>query len=307
MLSLGGAWLITAANTTAGPTEPDSKTSAPPVAPAQNTYPDAFKADASYVFSSPIRFAEKRIGKGNEVHGEVRYSRRIPITGNWYFHFGIDYEQFDFGGSKSGAPGPLPGCLQDLNAPIGIAYLVNNQIGFLAQVRPGVYFEHRIDSGAFDIPVEIGGVIPIKNGKLYLTYGIGTSNLRHYPVIPNLGVVWLINDKWRLMGVAPEPRLIYTYNDRLSLWLGGEVLIQSFKTDRNDFAPVGQGKTTSGSVVDYTEARAGLGFSYTPWKDWDLNVAGGYALEREFDFWRAKKCYTADPAPFVRAQLKVAF
>ena len=302
---MGCAWLFTTAFVTAGPIIPAGKSIVAPSSEAEETQLDVFSFDTSYVFDSPIKFNHRRIAAGDEVHSDLHFLHRIPIRGNWYFQVGIDYERFDFGGGQAG---PLPGTLQNLNAPIGVVYLVQNQIGFLAQIRPGVYFEHHIDTGAFDIPVEIGGALPLKKDKLFLVYGIGTSILREWPVIPTVGLVWIINDKWRLFGVAPEPRLEYSYNNHLTLWVGGELLVESFKTDPNAFALAPrQRSTTGGSVVDYTEYRVGLGATYTPVNYWDINVAAGYSLERTFDFWRADKSYTADPAPYVRVQLKASF
>ena len=266
---------------------------------------DEVNADVSYVLTSPIKFTHKRVTAGDEVYSEFRYLRRVPIKGNWFFQAGVEYERFDFGGGNAG---PLPGGLQDINLPIGIVYMVQNHTGFLAQIRPGFWFEHRIDTGAFDIPIEIGGVYPLQKDKLFLAYGVGTSILREWPVLPTLGLVWIIDDHWKLFGVAPEPKLVYTCNDRFSVWLGGELFLEAFSTDRNNFALTTQrGHTTSGSVCEYSEYRVGLGATYSPVKYWDINFAAGYSFDRSFDFWRADKSYTADPAPFVRLQMKASF
>ena len=305
LFALGCTWLIVVGTATAGLAPSTGKSVAAPTKPTEANQLDVLECDGSYVFTSPIKFAHERLAAGDEVHSEFRYLRRFPIRGNWYLQAGIDYESFEFGGST--AAGPLPGALQTVNAPIGIVYLVGNEIGFLAQVRPGVNFEHHVDRGAFDIPVEVGSDWPIIKDKLYLSYGLATSILREYPVLPHLGLVWLINKKWTLYGVAPEPRLMYTCSDRLTVWAGGEVLAQSFKTDPTNavFAP--NDRSTSGSVVDYTEIRAGVGATFTPVDNWDINFAAGYAVEREFNFYRANKCYSADPAPYVRVQLKASF
>jgi len=304
LLVLACVWFLAVSAAAASAVGSAGKSVVAPV-PETQTQLDEVTFDTSYVFTSPIEFTDKRIAAGDEAHSEFRYLRRIPIAGNWYFQMGVDYERFDFGGST--ASSPLPGCLQDLNAPIGIAYILNKEIGFLAQVKPGVFFEHRIDSGAFDIPVEIGGVLPIQEKKLYLVYGIGSSILRQYPVLPDLGVVWLIDDKWTLFGYAPEPKLVYSWSDQLSLWVGGELLMESFKTDPNTFPTAPNTKSSSGSVLDYTEIRAGLGATYTLTKYCDINFAAGYSVERDFDFYRVRKCYEADPAPYVRLQVKASF
>ena len=308
ILISGCAWFCALTAALAGAGSTAAKSLVAPTPTDQTTQLDVLTMDASYVFSSPIKFAHQRVGTGDEVHTRFQYLRRVPLSGNWFFQAGVNYERFDFGGSSTGAPGPLPGGLQELSAPIGITYLVNNEIGFLAQMRPGVYFEHNINSGAFDVPIELGGIYPIEDKKLYLVYGLTTSFLREYPVLPELGLVWLINPNMKLLGVLPEPKFIYTCSDRFAWWVGGELLMESYKTDNNtNVVFSGNDKTTSGSVVDYTEYRVGLGATYTPVKGWDFNVAAGYALDRSFSFYRADKTYHADPAPFVRLELKASF
>lgn len=276
------------------------------VNPTEPVSLDVLTLDESYDFSSPIRFASKKVGNGDELHSSFDYLRRFQIKGSWYFQTGITYERFDFGGHINSPTGTLPDTLQTANMPIGIAYLVEDRAGFLFQVRPGVNFEHNVNSGCFDIPVEIGGYIPIKKDKFYIVYGLGTSILREYPAIPTVGILWVINDDFQLYGYAPEPKLVYNVKDNLTVWIGGEVLQSSFKTDSAS-APASGGSSINGTVVDYTEYRAGLGVTYTPIKHWDINFVAGYSLERDFDFYRANKDYTADPAPYLRFQLNGQF
>jgi len=275
------------------------------VNPTEPVSLDELTLDESYVFSSPIQFAGKKVGNGDELHSSFDYLRRFPIKGSWYFQTGITYERFDFGGRISSPMGTLPDTLQTANIPIGVAYIVEDRAGFLLQVRPGVNFEHDVNTGGFDIPVEIGGYIPIKKDKFYIVYGLGTSILRQYPAIPTVGILWVINDDLQLYGYAPEPKLVYNVRDNLTVWIGGEVLEGSFRTDSGS-APA-SGKSINGTVVDYSEYRAGLGVTYTPVENWDINFAAGYTLERDFDFYRAHKEYAADPAPYVRFQLNAQF
>ena len=301
-------WLCAASLALAGVGSTAAKSVVAPTPAGDVNQLDVINLDTSYTFTSSIKFASQRIGSGDEVHSAFEYLRRVPIRGNWYFQMGVHYERFDFGNSTTGAAGALPGALQEISAPIGVVYLVQNEIGFLAQIRPGVFFEHNIDLGAVDIPFELGGVYPIKDKKFYLVYGLSTTALREYPVLPDLGFVWLISPKMRLVAAAPDPRFTYTCSDRFSWWVGGELLTGTYKTDTNTnalFAPNDQ--TTSGSVVEYTEIRAAIGATYSPIDNWDLNVAAGYSLQREFTYYRANKSYTADPAPFVRIEMKASF
>jgi hypothetical protein len=298
LLGLGCAWLLASASANAGPAT-DKNTVEQAAPPSLDT----LTLDESYVFPSPVKFGNYNLGAQSENHALIDYTRRIQLNGAWYLTMGVHYEAFDFGGSNP--PAVLPGSLQDIDIPLGISYMVDDHEGFEARIHPGVYFEHHIDSGAFDIPFDLGTYIPLKKDKLYWVVGLGTSILRQYPVIPTVGIIWVINKDWQLMAYLPEPKLVYHVSEDLTTWVGGEVIGESFKTDSNNFSPAGQ--TTSGSVVDYTEVRAGIGMTYTPLKHWDINLAAGYSVVRDFDFYRANKAFEADPAPYARLQLSGAF
>ena len=61
------------------------------------------------------------------------------------------------------------------------------------------------------------------------------------------------------------------------------------------------------AVVEYSEYRVSGQITYSHWKPFDLVLNAGYALEREFDYFRADRSYKADPAPFVRLELDAEF
>lgn len=299
LLALGCGCLIASPSAIAG-TATDKEMAEQAAPPSLDT----LTLDESYDFATPIKFGNFNTGAQSETRSLVEYIRRVEINGPWYLELGVHYERFDFGGSN---PSPaLPGDLQNIYMPIGISYMVDDHAGFQAHINPGVFFEHQVNSGAFDIPIDMGTYIPLKKDKLYWVIGLGTSILREYPVIPTAGLIWIINDDWQLLGYLPEPKLVYQLSKGLTTWIGGEVIGESFKTDSNNFAIPG-GKTTSGSVVDFTEVRTGIGMTYTPVKRWDISIVAGYSVYREFDYYRAYKAYEADPAPYARLQLSGAF
>ena len=123
-------------------------------------------------------------------------------------------------------------------------------------------------------------------------------------MIPVAGLVWIPCDKVRLMGVPPEPRLIYSPTDKLDLWVGGEFAGGSFRTDhQNDIVPA----KLSGAVVDYYDYRAGVGLTYSPNDRIDLDLGGGCSVQRAFNFERADQFFRTDPAPYVRFEFKAKF
>lgn len=260
---------------------------------------NVFATDDSAVFSSG--FNHKGIESGNAQHSNFDFTRRFPFTdenGHWFCQAGVSMDRFDFGGSRRG---PLPSTLQTFNIPVGIVNITQAHIGFIAQLRPGFYFEHDLSEGAFDVPLEIGGYWPLMNEKLYAAWGMRAGLLQQHGVFPTAGLIWVITPTVILYGVLPEPRLEYTASDRLLLWAGSEFTGGSYKMDSDG------GDRFSGTVVEYYEIRVGAGATLVALKGWSLKVAAGYALERKFDFYRANESYVADPAPYIRIQTSVEF
>ena len=137
---------------------------------------------------------------------------------------------------------------------------------------------------------------------LYLFAGLNASFLRgKFPVIPLAGLIWEPNDKWKVLGILPEPRVIYSPNDKIDFWAGGQLTGGSFRTDRdNTIVPT----KLNGAEVDYSEYRVGGGFIYSPCNNVSIDLGGGYAIRREFDFHRADIRYKADGAPYLRLEFK---
>ena len=283
-----GAMLLAAAVALAG--------SAPPEEPVPL---NVVATDESAVFSSG--FNHRGIGRGDAWHSSLDVTRRIPLAGpegHWFLQAGLSGERFDFGGSDRG---PLPSTLQTFNVPFGLVNITQAHIGFIAQLRPGFYFEHELSRGAFDVPLEIGGYWPLINEKLYAAWGLRAALLQPHGVFPAAGLIWVINPTLILHGVLPEPRIEYTVSEKLALWAGGEFTGGTFKMDS------GTGGRFSGTVVQYCEIRAGAGATLVPAKGWCVKLAAGYACERKFDFYRADQSYVADPAPYVRLQASAEF
>ena len=57
----------------------------------------------------------------------------------------------------------------------------------------------------------------------------------------------------------------------------------------------------------YSEYRVGGGFIYSPCENVSIDLGGGYAIQRQFDFHRADVKYEADGAPYLRLEFKAKF
>lgn len=261
---------------------------------------DTFKTESAYVFSSDLNHGGS-YGEQAEIQNELEYGHRVQLSGNLYLHLGVSYDRFDFGSTSA----PVPNHLQALAGVFGVDYMHGSDVGAFFQIRPGFYTENDFGYNSFDCPITLGRIFVVKQDKFYLFAGAYASFLRGgIPVLPLAGVIWIINDNVRLMGVLPEPKLIYTPTDKLQLYVGGEITGGSYRTDPNDtLVP----HKLSGAQVDFSDYRAGVGASYAFCKALSVDLGAGYSIERQFAYHRAGENYRTDPSPFIRLELKASF
>ena len=241
---------------------------------------DLIEWESSYVFESDLHRGGS-LGDQSELLNSFSYGHRFLLNGHLYLHLGVSYYRFDFGSTAA----PVPEHLQGVAGTIGIDYMHNNDVGAFIQVKPGFYTEDDFGSSSFDAPITLGRIFVLQPEKLYVFLGANASFLRgRFPVIPLAGVIWLPNDHWRLMGILPEPRLVYSPCDKWDFWVGGQLTGGSFRTDRDDtIVP----HKLSNAQVDYADYRVGGGLIYSPRDGITIDLGGGYAIERSFDFYRA--------------------
>ena len=261
---------------------------------------DIIEIESSYVFESDLH-RNGSFGEQSAIQNSFGYGHRFLLSGHLYLHLGIAYDRFDFG--STGAP--VPDHLQSVAAVIGVDYMHNDDVGAFIQVKPGIYTQDDFDSAAFDAPITLGRIWVLQDDHLYLFTGVNAAFLRgRFPVIPLAGLIWMPNDQWKVVGMLPEPRVIYSPNDKWDFWAGGELTGGSFRTDRNNAIVPAR---LNGAQVDYSEYRVGGGLIYSPCNNVSLDLGGGYAIRREFDFHRADVKYKADGAPYLRVEFKAKF
>jgi hypothetical protein len=260
---------------------------------------DTARIDVEQTFQSDFKGGhgfnpnEKSNNNTNTWHYEVQFDRRIPLNDEWYLRLGVYGTRYDFGNNRSVAPNTLNGyagviALDFFNA--------EGERGFYIESRPGMYFAHDLDSGAFDAPTDVVLAYPLSN-KVYLIGGVTVGLLREYPVLPIGGVLWHINDKWDLRAYLPEPKLVYKISDKLEVWGGGEFTGGAFRNDtRSDIGA----KELSGTPVEYYEIRGGGGLRLAAWQHFTVDFAAGWTFVRKFDFYRADVTQETNGAPYVK-------
>ena len=261
---------------------------------------DVIELETGYVFESDLHRGTS-FGEQSAIQNSFTYGHRFFLSGHLYLHLGVAYDRFDFSGSSA----PVPDHLQSVAAIIGVDYMHNDDVGAFIQVRPGIYTQDDFDGAAFDAPITLGRIFVLQEDHLYMFVGLNAAFLRgRFPVIPLGGLIWEPNDQWKVVGMLPEPRVIYSPNDNWDFWAGGELAGGAFRTDRNSSIVPPQ---LNGAQVDYSEYRVGGGLIYSPCKNVSVDLGGGYAIQRQFDFHRAGLKYKADGAPYLRLEFKAKF
>ena len=272
-------------------------------APVERVPLDVFTAETTYVFESDLNHGGS-FGQQDELENRFEYAHRIRLTDQWYVHLGLAYDRFDFG--KTGAP--VPDHLQRAAAVIGIEYMKGADTGAFLQFRPGFYTEDNIGLASFDCPILVGRFWTLQPDKLYFLTGAYVSFLRGgFPVLPLVGVVWHPTDNIHVMGVPPNPRVIYTVNKQLEVYVGGELAGGSFRTDHHDNYVGPHVAKLSGTQVDYVDYRAGGGFNYNLTNAISVDGSAGYSIQRAFHYHRAGENFRTDPAPYLQVALKASF
>ncbi len=290
------AYLGITASTFAGSAVTDTKTVAPQEK-SDETSLNLFSSEETYTFRSG--FHDHRFGKQDSLYGDYSADRRIQVNGNWYLRLGGEYERFDFGGSDNG----LPNHLQALYGHIAYEYIMHDHAGAGIELDPGVYFENRITTDAFDIPWKLFVTFPIVKDKIFGVVGVGGGLYQNPPIAPGGGIIWLFNDHLRLEGVFPKPALVYNPNDDWEFRLLGILSYDSFRTDDVN-TPAWH---LHNAVVEYSEVRAGVQAKYSGFKPFDIVAGAGYTIEREYDFFRADHTRTVKPSPYIQLAIKASF
>lgn len=271
----------------------------PSLVPADENSHDLFYYETTYTFDSD--FTESKLGHGDSLYNDFSYDHRFLITGKWYFRAGVEYERYDFGGTDNG----LPDHLQSASAHLAVDYVEKDFPGISIELDPGVYFQNRVTSDAFDIPGKAYVTFPLQKNKIFAVVALGWGIYQDPPVAPGGGIIWIFNDKLRLQAVFPKPALIYQLNDDWDLRLMGELNYESFRTD--DVLTTEKKLQLHNAIVQYSEDRVGIQVGFSGFKPFKIIASAGATTERHFNFFRAHQQKKTDPAPYIRLAAEAKF
>jgi hypothetical protein len=211
----------------------------------------SFDLNGEYTFGSRLQDSHG-LGHQAETRFEVEVVKNFRIMSNYYLQVGLDYERFDFSRSND----LYPYSLTAANAEINFAYWSGDSYYPIIKIEPGIYYTRdHVTRNSFDVPVRITPGFQLTK-SLYVIVGCSIDPFNNPVVYPIAGLNWVINKQWNFRAVFPRPRLSYSPNDNLELYIGGELTGAGYRNGPT------KDRRTNNAIMEYSETRMGVGANY---------------------------------------------
>ena len=263
--------------------------------------------NVGYVGGTSAKFQGARSGDSDAFNVNVDAGTRVAFTDDWFLNLGLVSDNY-FLGSVAGIP--VPDAIHTLRLNTGVGYHWNDQWTFTALVSPSLYrFE---DVNGDDIGVS-GGVVAafVQNPSLTWSFGMIGSPDSDVPVLPIIGVRWLINDHYTLEVGMPKTRLTYNIEPNLAIYTGLDLNGTTFRTGEHlmppNTPPLNNTARYNGALASYHDIRLGVGASYEFWRAVRAEAETGFSVYREIYYNDSDQSVEFKPAPYVRLGLGVRF
>lgn len=249
------------------------------------------ETDASYVGDASTGLGRGRTGQVSEELTSARLIAEPRWGEGPIYRFGLGFQRYSFGLPSAA---PLPNTLQGFSAIVGIDFQLGESWLVRVEAEPGFYTASAqfFRGKDFNVPFLIGGSY-IAGANLQWILGVSVDLNRRWPVIPAVGVRWNFMDRWTLNAVLPTPRLEFSYNKNLTLFVGADLKGGTFRTD-GDFGDAHDLSRLNDAWVEYEEIRVGGGLAWKAFGACTVEIEGGYLPYREFNFHRADRRFESD-------------
>ena len=267
---------------------PDSAPDGPPAAQGPPKGfgpppPPRFAVDSWWIGPSIVEGSNARIAMSFlSIGGGKRYT-----FGRTFLSVRPQFQMLFLGGPAY--PGPdLPAQLYALTTDIQVEQPLSRKTSVTLGVTPGLYTDWENLSGdAVRVPARLF-VSHVLNPKLILIGGVVYTAQPAIPIIPAAGLIWSPTETWRLELIAPRPRLVYRWSERLQIY--GQL---SF--DSSTYAIRFRGRD---DLLEYRDFRVSMGTEWTTKQKLRLFSEVGAAFARDLDTLRQTN-NTVDPGIFV--------
>lgn len=265
-----------------------------------------FELDGSHVFGGGTEFSGDSADV-SEWAFDMQYVAITPLGAAAYLRAGLGYNAYWFLGGEGL---PVPATLQELNIILGADVSLSDHWLMRVEVMPGIYSDFAdIGCDDFNAPFNMGFTYLV-NDRIQWAFGFQVNFMSDWPVMGGAGLRWQVSDYWTLNLMVPRPRIEYQAAEGLTVFAGCEFRGGSFRV-ADDFGEGLSREELNGALVDYREYRAGAGLSWLAHQgdglELSVELQGGVAFDREFDFHRTSIDLDCDPTPYASLGAKAKF
>lgn len=255
-----------------------------------------------YVGGTSAKFTGVRSGDSDAYNVNVDVGTRIALSDPWFLNLGLVSDNL-FLGQVTGVP--IPDTINTLRFNLGIGYRLNDQWTFTGMASPSLY---RFDNVNGDDIGASGGVVATfqQNPSLTWSLGIIGSPDSDIPVLPLVGVRWLINDRYTLEVGMPRTRFTYNFKPDWNFYGGLDLNGTVFRSEKDLGTKIGHSQYNS-ALATYRDVRLGVGTGYTFWKGIHAEVETGCSVYREINYQDIDQTVEFKPAPYVRVGISTRF
>jgi hypothetical protein len=254
----------------------------------------------SYDASSKAKFQGTRLGDSDATALNLAVNTQIALDKKWFIPLGLQSDNY-FLGTVSGAP--IPDNIHTLRFNTGLGWHFNDQWTFTALLSPSLYrFE---DVGGSDIGWAGGAVATFQqNPALTWSFGFFVAPDSDVPVLPAVGLHWLINQHYTLEVGFPKTRLTYRVDPKWSLYTGVDLNGTTFRSGETLGTKTGY-PNYNNALATYRDIRLGVGAGYEVGHGLRAEIEAGCSVYRDINYNDIDQDVKFNPAPYVRLGLSI--
>jgi hypothetical protein len=208
----------------------------------------------------------------------ARYRGSFSETLNYHAGAGSTHLTID---SKGGVP--LPERLRSVFADVGGSWNFNRDWTVMAAVQPGVYSDTEASSSdGFAAPVM--ALAQWRGGAWTFGAGVRFNSLARNRTMPIVYARWQPSPDWIVSLGAPRTEVVYKFDPNTSFFAGSSFEGGSFAVDDPAITPPSGYPSLRETKLDYREIRIGVGVRHQFSPALRLQLEGGMAVGRRFEY-----------------------